>query len=405
MAISDSCTHSSNHSKFARRLFAEHRQTIQAGFSYVGAASRAAQRNRPPRLGGRTDLHGFTLVELLVVIAIIGILVALLLPAIQAAREAARRSQCSNNLKQFGLALQNYHSARKSFPQGGEMLSTTDVFTNANAALLPYFEEAALHNVYDPKKAWENQGAHVAETTIAVFKCPSSGAPNPLSDPLMDPKWSPPNNLYGVTEYAYCMGYTDAFCIQPDVLMKPKFGRIKRETQGMFSLAWGASIRQITDGTSKTIALGDASGDPRWRVCHLPGCTGPTADPKGQPSIATIGWIIGEPNSTAYLAQLGPKPSIYGCTIEPMNKSPVTDTYLDLGTLLLDYGQIATDGKHICLASYDGGKHAVSNYRSDHRGGCNFLMADGSVTFLSESIDMAAYRARSTIAGNDLFSE
>ena len=132
-------------------------------FTCVGVASRAAQtdfgfrisdfgfkrtqsaiRNpqsampSPPRLSGPT--HGFTLVELLVVIAIIGILVALLLPAIQAAREAARRSQCMNNLKQMGIALQNYHSSHKTFPMGvalgeGAMWS---------GFLLPYLEEAAL---------------------------------------------------------------------------------------------------------------------------------------------------------------------------------------------------------------------------------------------------------------------
>src|SRR5687768_8608657 len=88
----------------------------------------------------------FTLVELLVVIAIIGVLVALLLPAIQAAREAARRSQCINNLKQIGIALQNYHGAYGTFPKGWLLKRNPgDFFANVNTTILPFFEEESLH--------------------------------------------------------------------------------------------------------------------------------------------------------------------------------------------------------------------------------------------------------------------
>ncbi len=126
---------------------------------------------------------GFTLVELLVVIAIIGILVALLLPAIQAAREAARRSQCKNNLKQIGLALQNHLDARKSFPMGCLEWRTTG---NAklrqwawSAKILPYLEEQTLYQQIDfqqPYDAAINKTA--VSTVLTVFQCPQVCEPN-----------------------------------------------------------------------------------------------------------------------------------------------------------------------------------------------------------------------------------
>jgi prepilin-type processing-associated H-X9-DG protein len=176
----------------------------------------------------------------------------------------------------------------------------------------------------------------------------------------------------------------------------------------MFNVAWGAPIRKITDGVSKTIAMGDASGDPKWKLCHRPGCTEAdlVPDPLGQIPIASIGWIIGEPNSTSFYPAIGPKGSIYATTIEPMNKYPVTDTFIDFPQYIADFTKFKTGvAGHYCKPSYEGGAHSASNFRSDHPGGCNFLIADGSVTFLTESIDMASYRARSTIAADDVFNE
>jgi prepilin-type N-terminal cleavage/methylation domain-containing protein len=360
----------------------------------------------------------FTLVELLVVIAIIGILVALLLPAIQAAREAARRSQCINNLKQFGIALHNYHSTNKSFPKGAIYKNDNiDVFASANTTLLPYFEDTALHSLYDQNEQWENQQdpdtePSVAAVAIPVFKCPSSGAPNPFTDPLLA-EWSKPDGTYGVTEYAWCMGFTDAFCLVN--LGEP--GRVAKSQKGMFNLAFGASIRQITDGTSKSIAIGDASGGPDWLVCRAvsnvlgsPRCTLPAAPKPGTDEIpdATMGWIIGEVSSEFWRPQLGDRSSIYGSTIEPMNKNPVTATFMNGGQMFAENMKQRNDPSYTCHSSFDtgpAGLHSVSNYRSNHPGGCVFGMGDGSVTFLTEGIDMAAYRARSTIAADDIFSD
>lgn len=350
----------------------------------------------------RSSARGFTLVELLVVIAIIGILIALLLPAVQAAREAARRADCLSHLKQFGIALQNHHGTHGAFPPGAVMKkSPTDVYASANTSLLPFFEEASIHDIYDQDEQWENQRPGVASTVITVFKCPSSGASNPITDELVGLVVD--DKVFGATEYAYSMGYTDAFCAQVGV--KP--GRVRKSQQGMFNIQFGASIRQMSDGTSKTIAMGDSSGDPRWNLCHMAGCRRAdlVPDPLGVLPLASIGWIVSEPNSTSFFRVLGPKSSIYGNTVEPMNKYPVTDTFIDFPQYIGDIAAQRTNPDHYCKASYEGGKHSAANFHSDHPGGCNFLMADGSVTFLNEGIDMVAYRARSTIAAEDIISE
>src|SRR4051812_17050360 len=131
---------------------------------------------------------GFTLTELLVVIAIIGILVALLLPAIQAAREAARRMQCLNNLKQMGLAILNYESTKKSFPRGRWDIDSNDSTKHTvpdrsvaksndqswQVVVLPYAEEQNIASQYDLKKAWFNTDNRLPVSyPLAVFVCPS----------------------------------------------------------------------------------------------------------------------------------------------------------------------------------------------------------------------------------------
>jgi prepilin-type N-terminal cleavage/methylation domain-containing protein/prepilin-type processing-associated H-X9-DG protein len=361
------------------------------GMRYPMEVVSSAQRRR-----------GFTLVELLVVIAIIGVLVALLLPAVQAAREAGRRAQCINNLKQFGLALQNYHSAKNTFPPSAVMKQhQTQVYASGNAMLLPYFEQAALASLYDHTKYWEKQRPGVVETTIPIFRCPSSSAPNPLVDEALGKEVSDVGSTFGISEYAFCMGYTDAFCARQGI--KP--GTIPPSQQGMFNMAWGAAIRQITDGTSNTMAMGDASSDPRWKVCHLAKCDESSLKPapSGDLPTAETGWVIGEPSSSPYLSKLGPRGSIHGCTVEPMNKYPLTDTFLSLPQYIADYARFATLTDHYCKPSYEGGTHAASNFRSDHPGGCNFLMADSSVAFMEEGVDMTVYRAKSTISGDETF--
>jgi len=358
----------------------------------------------------RQPVRGFTLVELLVVIAIIGILVALLLPAIQAAREAARRSQCINNLKQIGIGLHNYHGSNKSFPIGWSSNGAPENYlANVNTKLLPYFEETSLHNIYNQSDNWYDQKFEVGSMVIPLFKCPSSGGPNPYQSAALKSLLKDRNALFGQTDYAYCKGASDAFCYDyldfahhfgdMKYILKP--GPVRKNVRGVFDLGWGASIRQITDGTSKTIATGDASGDPKWVTCHLRGCTTPAGPNKfGDIPYSWYPWIGGQPNSTEYFGVLGPMASLFAGTLEPINKLPVTDSFIETG----DFNKPVPAGQ-FCKDSREGGKNSVSNYRSDHAGGANFLMADGSVAFISEGIDMVSYQARSTIAGEDVAND
>lgn len=364
----------------------------------------------------RESLRGFTLVELLVVIAIIGILVALLLPAIQAAREAARRSQCTNNLKQFGIGLLNYHNSNNAFPKGWLVKGTSDgYYANANTKILPYLEETSLHGIYEQNKAWYDQRKEVATTLVAMFNCPSTGEPSPYEyTPL---KSLIDNWTFATSDYAYCKGGTDAYCIDASSVVpgggsvEVKPGPVRRDLNGVFNIGFGASIKKITDGTSKTMAMGEASNDPRWKICHGRGCTVAENSTSPQPELqwAWFPWIAGQPNSSKYIGQLGPLSSIFAATVEPMNKNPVTDSFIDGASLTALNPKVAcADSRGPAYGplgtTTTGGSYA-SNFRSDHPGGCNFLMADGSATFLPESIDMAVYQAKSTIAGDEVVNE
>ena len=224
--------------------------------------------------------RAFTLVELLVVIAIIGILLALLLPAVQQAREAARRMACQNNLKQFGLALHNYHASHRAFPP---LLIVSDdgqnMYANANTMLLPYFEQTNLHDLYDQSQPWWNQPPGVARMAIPTFVCPSSSHGNPISWEQLAPLSLPAGTTFGATDYVYSKGSNDATCLPAS--------RVPANERGLFEANALTRAAHVTDGMSHTIAVGEGTGGSRWPLCHGCGCSAPFAGPAGQPVAAT----------------------------------------------------------------------------------------------------------------------
>ena len=150
----------------------------------------------------RRNLHGFTLVELLVVIAIIGILVALLLPAVQAAREAARRTQCTNHLKQVGLAVHNFHQVRNGVPPAH---LTGGGHATWLVLIMPYLEQSAQYERYDIERTYYVQPLEVIQTQVPFYYCPSRRSPPQLSV-TGDGRGSVPHRPGALNDYALCGG-------------------------------------------------------------------------------------------------------------------------------------------------------------------------------------------------------
>ena len=331
----------------------------------------AQQSHRPVRAG-------FTLVELLVVIAIIGILVALLLPAVQAAREAARRNSCSNNLKQLGLALHNHHDTYRAFPLGGQYpVGTTGTGWSAQARLLPFMEQTNLQNLIDWSLPYAAQGA-VASTRVAVFLCPSE--PNQRLRP--DPQTNNPNFAHFPLNYAGNFGTW--FVFDPvnqqagDGLLVPNFA---------------TNMASVLDGTSNTLAFAEVKAyQPYFRDSSTPGGLG-AAMPTDPLAIAGWGgnfkadsghteWVDGRVHQTGFTAAFTPNTRVP----YPLNGR----------TLDIDYTS-SREGASMTAPTY-----SVVTSRSYHPGGVNVTLTDGSVRFLVQSVERRVWQALATRSGGEV---
>jgi prepilin-type N-terminal cleavage/methylation domain-containing protein len=214
----------------------------------------------------RNSSRGFTLVELLVVIAIIGTLVALLLPAIQAARESARRSQCINNLKQIGTAIQIYHDAKRQYPMGR---NGRNQFTVSWAFfILPQIEEQSLYDAYDDTKRVDDpMNASTMRTPIDLYACPSRR--RPAADRNFDDNRSPPapdkRGVASLGDYAANAGIEEDTGLELEDWVGPEL--IDITDAGPIFTGSNISDRRVLDGLSKTLAVGEKHLppiDPTW---------------------------------------------------------------------------------------------------------------------------------------------
>jgi prepilin-type N-terminal cleavage/methylation domain-containing protein len=210
--------------------------------------------------------RGFTLIELLVVIAIIAILIALLLPAVQQAREAARRTECRNHLKEMGLALHNYHDTFGAFPIGHQHIGHFDGnLTNANGGsafgwsyyILPYVDQAPLYNQFNSSFPIFNAGmpqavanGALAGTPLQMFRCPSDEMPDTENTGAVADAHDLPQ--HAMSSYKACAG---SFFDGTNQAATVAGG--EQRINGLFFRDSRVKIRDITDGTSNTIAVGE----------------------------------------------------------------------------------------------------------------------------------------------------
>jgi prepilin-type N-terminal cleavage/methylation domain-containing protein/prepilin-type processing-associated H-X9-DG protein len=313
---------------------------------------------------GRRARRGFTLVELLVVIAIIGILVALLLPAIQAAREAARRSQCTNNLKNIGIALLNYHGAHKKFPDGMTLPErpTPEICPNGDCrgysfylTILDYMEQGVLSDIYNFKSVqgggWLYQPRSVRDpldnARISVYLCPSVR------------RWQERENE------GYRRDYYGSAGGESTPYTNPQSGPVYQD--GVMYGNSSTRISEITDGTSHTFIVGE---DERGTYAgdgpgYMTGVGGPAV------------WYFGGSGYRLFPGSQGDGRALR-TTHYPVN--------------------------HF-MASIPVSENNITPFGSAHPGGAQFVFCDGHVTFIQDGIDFDSYQWLSTRAGGEVIRE
>ncbi len=319
--------------------------------------------------------RGFTLIELLVVIAIIALLIGLLLPAVQKAREAAARAKCQNNLKQIGVALHNYQTAHGTYPTCSELpKGQTSQPWSAHARLLPFLEQENLHRLIDFSSVPNDYTSRpdVARMRIAVYICPSEINDRPRVTP-------------SITHYPLCYGLNEGTWFVYD----PVSGK---QGDGAFAPNLWTKPADYTDGMSNTLGLAEVKAyQPNMWDSLLPGTLGvpPPATPADLAPYygGTVDgnghteWVEGDVRETGVTTTFPPN------TVVAYTPGGVTQD--------IDFTS-SRDGESITAPTY-----AAITARSYHPGLVNVMLMDGSVRAVRNGIAAATWRALGTRAGGE----
>lgn len=314
----------------------------------------------------KSSRSAFTLVELLVVIAIIGVLVALLLPAVQAAREAARRTQCSNNLKQLGLAAHNFHDTTNKLPSsirpGG---LTTAPRIAGLTLLLPFIEQKNSYDKYDQTKNWFDPiNLPVTSITVPPYNCPSTAQDKKRLDGV--PENSPWTGVVTTTDYSPTIG-VDARLVSSSL--------VDQAGEGMLPKNGEPRMADVTDGLSNTLMYAESAGRP-------------TVYRKGHKKFGSL------PNDRVNA----------GGWSRPASDFSLDGSTLDGATLPGPCPINCTNGEAIGTAfphPYYGTEGTAEAY-SFHPAGINVAMGDGSVRFIAQNINIRDFARLITRAGGEV---
>lgn len=339
-----------------------------------------------PKTRART---AFTLIELLVVIAIISVLIALLLPAVQQAREAARRMQCKNNLKQLGLAIYNYESTNTCLPPTAVVIRRPDhslytSYLGPFSRILPFIDQA---NTYNSINVNTSYGDLVNQATVArvtgLFLCPSE----PKSDPFLDGSFG----LIGGVNYGFSMGDWYVWGGADDTV----------PTRSAFGVNLNRQMSDFTDGLSQTLWMSEVKNyQPYIRDCgsltniHDPNTIpSPTADPDTICPEYLAGGCAFFTNAHSQWAELTVHHIGFTTAWPPNKRTP--------GGPGNAYPDVDINSERERLG---GPTYAAVTSRSHHGSGVNSMLGDGSVKFISSSVDATLWRSLGTIAGSEVIS-